>query len=490
VGLKQQVVKGVSWSFLEQLTRQVMAIGVTAVLARILSPDDYGLVALSSIFVGFLSLFGDLSIGAALIQKSNPDDRDISTSFWTSVSTGFVIAGVLCAISPFVSHYYNQPLLTNIIVISAISFCITPIWSTHKVLLTKKMEFNKLAMINIVFSVFASGASLILALSGMGVWSLVLGGLVASFLITPLVWYHEKWRPLFLFDRTSFKALFSFSSYLLSFNVINYFARNFDNLIVGKYLGANILGIYSMAYNLMMKPLQQISWSICGVLFPAFSSIQGDIARIRSAYLKVVNVIATITFPMMMGLIMVSREFILVMVGPKWAGVIEPLQVLCLVGALQSVGTTVGSLFTSLGRADLQFKTGTINSVGHVIGFIICIRWGLMGIVTGYLVTNIIFVCSTQYVVLRLVNLPIKDFLRSLRMPFINSVFMVLALLGFRYLDSAFLQLNMYLNLIASISLGALVYTIFTLLSMDKILRDELKGLIGKRAKAVEVAVD
>jgi PST family polysaccharide transporter len=489
MSLKKQVVKGVSWNFFEQLTRQVMSIGVTAVLARILSPDDYGLVALSAIFVGFLSLFGDLSIGAALIQKSNLDDRDISTSFWTSILTGFVIAAALCAIAPFAARYYNQPLLTYIIVVSAVSFFITPLWSTHKVLLTKKMEFNKLAMINIVFSVFASVASLILALSGRGVWSLVLGGLVASILITPLVWYFEKWRPRFIFDRASFKALFSFSSYLLSFNVLNYFARNFDNLIVGKYLGANVLGIYSMAYNLMMKPLQQISWSICGVLFPAFSSIQGDIPRIRSAYLKVVNVIATITFPMMMGLIMVSREFILVMVGPKWAGVIEPLQVLCLVGALQSVGTTVGSLFTSQGRADLQFKTGTINSVGHVIGFIISIRWGLMGIVTGYLITNIIFVCSTQFVVLRLIQLPIKDFLRSLKIPVINSALMVLTLIGFRYLDTVFLQMNMYLNLITSISLGALVYSGATLLFIDRKQRDELKGLVGRGSKQVDAVV-
>jgi len=488
VRLKQQVVKGVSWNFCEQFSRQFISIGVTAVLARILSPSDYGLVALSSIFIGFLSLFGDLSIGSALIQKANIHNRHISTSFWTSVFTGISLAIVLCVIAPFVAIYYEQPLLVYIIDISAVSFIITPIWSTHKTLMTKRLEFNKLALINIVFAVLAAISSLILALSGLGVWSLVFGGLIASALITPLVWHFEKWRPGLIFDRNCFSELFGFSSYLLSFNIINYFARNFDNLLVGRYLGANVLGIYSMAYSLMMKPVQQISWSITAVLFPAFSSIQGDVARIRSAYLKVAKGIATITFPMMIGLAIVSREFILVMVGTKWEGVILPLQVLCYVGAFQSIGTTVGSLFNSLGRADLQFKTGTITALGHVIGFIICIRWGLMGLVKGYLVTNIIFICFTQYIALRLIQLPIKNFIRALKMPVINSGLMVLALLPYRRLDNDFIHLGIYMNLVSSVCLGVVVYVVFTLLFMDRKQIEELKLFVMARLKPNSVS--
>lgn len=468
MGLKQQVVKGVSWNFIDQISRQVISVGVTAVLARILSPNDYGLVALSAIFIGFLSLFSDLCIGSALIQKKDIDDQHISTSFWTSLATGTTIAIVLCGIAPFVARYYEQPLLTYIIDISAVSFVISTLWSTHKILLSRKLEFNKIAAINILFASFSAVSSLMFALSGLGVWSLVLGGLLASVMITPAVWYFEKWRPKFVFDRRCFRELFSFSSYLLSSNIIVYFARNTDNLIVGKYLGAGILGIYSMSYNLMMKPLQQISWSITAVLFPAFSSIQNDISSIRSGYLKVVKGIASITFPMMMGLMMVCREFILVMIGPKWVGVVEPLQVLCLVGAMQSISTTVGAIFNSLGRSDLQFKTSGITSILHVIGFIICIRWGLMGLVKGYLVTNIFAFIFSQYFALRLINLSIKEFIFALTMPAVNSGIMMMALMGYRYLDGAFMHLGVFSMLVSSVSIGTLVYILFTLMFMNR----------------------
>lgn len=488
MSLKQQVVKGVSWNFIEQIIRQVMSVGVTAVLARMLSPNDYGLVALSSIFIGFLSMFGDLSIGSALIQKNNLEDHEISTSFWICVFTGLTLAIILCAIAPFAAQYYDQPLLSYIIIISALSFVITPIYSTHKILLTKKLQFNKMAQLNILLAGFAAVASLILAISGYGVWSLVLGDLIATIMLIPIVWHFEKWRPKFIFDRACFKSLFSFSSYLLSSNVLFYFARNFDNLIVGKYLGANVLGIYSMAYKLMMKPLQQISWSVTTVLFPAFSTIQDDIGRIRSGYLKVIKGIALITFPMMFGLMIVSREFILVMVGPKWEGVIQPLQVLCLVGAIQSVGTTFGSIFISLGRADLQFKTGVVNSVGHIIGFIICIRWGLMGLVKGYLVTSTIFFCSTCYVMMRLINLPLKHFVTSMNMSVVNTIIMVLALMGFRHLDTNFMKLNIYLNLTISILLGVLVYIGSTLLFMGRDERNELSAMVFKNRKPVSIS--
>lgn len=487
MGLKQQVIKGVSWNFFEQVTRQLVSVAVTTILARILVPNDYGLVALSSIFVGFVCLFESLSIGSAIIQRTNLDERYISTSFWTSVFTGITLLIIMFAIAPLAANYYEQPRLTVLIDVAAITVLISPVTSTHKMLLSKKMEFGKLSAINIFVAVINSVSSLILAVYGMGVWSLVLGGLIANILVIPLVWCFEKWRPQFIFDKKCFSDLFSFSSYLLSSNVVFYFARNADNLVVGKFLGANALGIYSMAYNLMMKPLQQISWSITAVLFPAFSSIQHDIVRIRTAYLKAVAGIALITFPMMMGLMVVAREFILVMVGQKWTDVIMPLQVLCLVGALQSVGTTVGSIFNSLGRADLQFKTGTINSIGHVIGFLICIRWGIMGLVKGYLLTNIIFISVTQLVAVRLIKLSIVEFLAALKMPAINSMIMVMILYGYKYINARFIGLNMYLTFVSTVGIGIVVYIFLTLMFMDKQIVNEIKGAIKRRFRMPDV---
>ena len=215
-------------------------------------------------------------------------------------------------------------------------------------------------------------------------------------------------------------------------------------------------------------------------------NIQGDVGRIRVAYLKVVKGIATITFPMMAGLMIVSREFILVIVGTKWEGVILPLRVLCLVGALQSVGTTVGSIFNSLGRADLQFKTGIINSMGHIIGFIVCIRWGLMGIVKGYLVTNIIFVCSTQLISIRLIQLSVRDLLQSLKMPLLNTTILVLVLLSYKHIWHNLKYTNNAISLFTTVALGIVVYIGSTLLLMNRNQINELKEMFGKKVNQTD----
>ena len=462
LGLKQVVIKGVSWNLLEQICKQLISVVVTAVLARILSPNDYGLVALSTIFVGFICLFESLSIGSALIQRTNIDDRYISTSFWTSIATGIVLVILLFAIAPFASRYYNQPLLKEIIWASSINILIGPITAIHRNILAKNMKFKLISLINIMMAVASGVSSISLALLGFGVWSLVFGSIIGSIFIIPFVWNYEKWRPKLIFDVECFKDMFGFSSYLLASNIVFYFARNTDKLIVGKQLGANSLGFYTMAYTLMMKPIQQISWAITSVLFPAFSSIQGDIPRIRSAYLRVVSFIAIVTFPMMAGLMVVSSEFIQVLIGHKWLGVVAPLQVLCLVGALQSIGTTAGSIFNSIGRADLQFKTGCISSVGHIAGFFLSIKWGLMALVKVYLLTNIIFTIYTLFVASKQINLPLKDFLLAMKIPIVNSCIMMIALKVYGYLSSTYFEINQYAFLISTVCLGVIVYVSLT----------------------------
>lgn len=490
MGLKQRVLKGVSWNIIDQIARQIISLIVTAILARILNPDDYGLVALSAIFIGFISLFENLSAGVAVIQKSDIDTNYISTVFWTSAITGVVLTIILCATAPLVASYYNKPILTYIIIISSLNFIVNSVYSTHKSLIAKKLEFHKIAAINVGLGLITAIASLILAVLGFGVWSLVYAGVIANLFIIPLVWHLEKWRPRLLFDVNSFRDLFGCSSYVLSFNMVIYLARNFDNLIIGKFLGAATLGLYSMAYTLMMKPIQQISWAITGVLFPAFSSIQDDIPRIRHAYLKVIRTISLVTFPMMMGLMMLSREVILVVMGPKWEGVVPPLQVLCFVGALQSVNTTTGSIFTSLRKVDLQFRVGIITSIGHIIGFMVGINWGIMGLVKAYLMTNVIFFFYSHYFANKIIQLPMKEFLYVMRLPAFNTVIMIIFISIWRYIDNAYLNATMIWYLISSVSIGFTTYMVCTMLFMDESEANEIKHILMQKLKPAKANVD
>jgi len=463
LGLKREFIKGTFWTTFSQVSVQIISIGVTIVLARLLQPEDFGIVALSGVFVGFVGLFGGLGMGSAIIQRQNINDDYLSTSFGVSIFTGIGIAFVLTIISPFAAKFYDKDIVKYIIMVSSIGFLLGPFTSIHTTILTKRLEFNKLAFIAITTQIIAGITSISVALMGFGVWSLVLGGLVAQALIIPIIWHIVKWRPRLIFIKQCFKDLFGFSSNLLASNLFSYFARNFDNLIIGKILGAQALGYYSIAYNLMMKPLEHISWAVGRVLFPTFSIIQADKERVRLAYLKIIRSISLITFPMMMGLMMVSKEFVLIFYGAKWEPVIIPLQLLCLVGALHSIGTTVGTIFNSQGRADLQLKIGLFNSTIYVIAFLVGIKWGLLGLIIGYISATIPLLFSTQYFANRLISLKMRTFLKALLPATICTLLMVTVVSMFSYLNGLVLHLTMIITLITSIALGIASYTVFGL---------------------------
>lgn len=473
-----------------QISVQIISFGVTIVLARLLQPEDFGIVALSAVFVGCVGLFGGLGMGSAIIQRQNINDDYLSTSFWVSIVAGIGIALVLIAISPFAAKFYDKDIIKYIIMVSSIGFLLGSFTSIHTTILTKRLEFNKLAFIAITTQVISGITSISIAVMGFGVWSLVFGGLVAQALLIPIVWYMVKWRPRFLFIKKCFKDLFGFSSNLLAFNLFNYFARNFDNLIIGKILGAQALGYYSMAYSMMMKPLQHISWAIGRVLFPAFSGIQDDKARVRSAYIKVIRSISLITFPMMIGLMIVAREFILTCYGTKWEPVIIPLQLLCIVGALQSTGTTVGTIFNSQGRSDLTLKWGLFASTIYIIAFLVGIRWGLIGLIIAYISVGIPMWPLSHYFANRLISLNMGTFFKALFPATACSILMAVVLFVFKYFNDLILHLNIPITLITSIVLGAVSYTIFalTLFKIPEV--EEAKGFIKQKLAVLSIQVN
>lgn len=431
------------------------------VLARLLNPEDFGMVALSDVFLGFAYLFADLGMGPAIIQRKEIDDDYLSTSFWVSVATGLAITFLLCAASPLIAAFYGRDLLKEIIMLSSTTFLLGSLSSIHKTILTKKLEFNKIAYINITSKVISSISSVTIAFLGFGVWSLVLGGAIGHLLVTPLAWHLEKWRPRLLFRKKCFVDMFGFSSNLLAFNFFNYFARNADNLIIGRVLGAEILGYYSLAYNVMLKPLQYISWSVGNVLFPALSSLQESKERVRSAYVKVVRSISLITFPMMFGLIVVSREFILTFYGEKWEPVIVPLQLLCIIGAMQSIGTTVGIVFNSQGRSDLQLKWGVFASTVYVIAFLAGVKLGLIGLIFLYMAAGIPLWPLSHYIANKLIGLDMKVFFKAMLPSAAASILMFLTLMGLKLIYIQTLPLKPYSVLMLLITLGVVLYLFF-----------------------------
>jgi PST family polysaccharide transporter len=253
-----------------------------------------------------------------------------------------------------------------------------------------------------------------LALRGAGAWSLVISSLAGTCVTTVLIWLSSPWRPRWLLSWKELRSIASYSLNLSGFNLVNYFSRNADNTIVGRYLGAYQLGFYQLAYNVMLYGVQNISQVMGRVLFPVFAKVQDDNPRFRQAYIKAVSTIAVITFPMMAGVMAVAEPFVRAVLGEKWHPVASLLIILAPVGLMQSVVTTVGNIYYAKGRADWLFRWGLFGTVVSVSSFFAGLPWGIRGVAVGYLIANLLMIYPVFAIPFRLIDLKMNDFLRPI----------------------------------------------------------------------------
>jgi len=423
--MRTRTLSGVAWSGAAQLTRQLLYFIISVILARLMSPREFGLIAMATIFTSFAALFSDLGLGAAIIQKSDIEERHLSTVFWINIVAGTLITALVIAAAPLIAMFYQEPALRLLTMVIAFNFVIGAFKVVHNALLQKAMNFRKSALIEIT-SVFISGSTAaVAALSGWGVWSIVTQSLVLTSTSVIMVWLCSTWRPTLNCDTKAFRELIGFSFNLLGFNVLNYWIRNLDHVLVGKFISSAALGIYIRAYGLMMLPVSQISNVLARVMFPAMSAIQKDINKSKEVYLRATRIIALVTFPLMVGMLVVAEPFVLTVYGNNWQEVIPILKIFCLNGALQSVGTTVGWIYISQGRTDLMFKWGIFAGMIRGISSIIGLRWGVIGVASAYVLSGCIVLWYPAWAIPgRLIGLSFGEMLKNLWEPFYCTVFM------------------------------------------------------------------
>ena len=473
MNLRKKTIKGLAWSGISQVGRQIIQLVITAILARLLSPNDFGLLGMALVFVNFAYIFNEMGMTGALIQKQDAQEKHYSSVFWLNILSGIVLMLITIISSPFIAKFYNKPELENILKVISLNFVIASFSMVQKTLFTKEMEFKKLAIIELVAVITGGVVGIILAYLGYKVWSLVYQLLTFTFVNMLLLWLVSKWKPKLIFSLSAIKDIFKFSINLTGFNVLNYFARNIDKLLIGKFLGSQALGFYSLAYRLMIYPLRNISWVVSKVMFPAFSKIQNDLQKVRQVYMKMVKAISLITFPMMLGLFAVAPEFVNVVFGPKWQPLVVLIRILCYCGMLQSVGTTVGTILLSQGRADLQFKMQILGTILVTLSIMIGLKWGINGVALFYTLQSIGWVHFTFYVVNRIIKLPYKEFYSKMINSYKISIFTTVIVLLMRL----FINFSAPFKLISAICLGIGIY-IFLLLVTKEIKFDNKKVIL------------
>jgi O-antigen/teichoic acid export membrane protein len=411
---RQRTINGITWSVVSRLGRMALMFVISVILARLLSPREFGLVAMITVITSFAAIFAELGFSAALVQKQDIQQEQLSSVFWLNVGAGLLLTLVFAAGAPLISRFYREPMLTPLTIFISTSFLISSLNIVQNTLLTKALDFRTLSIVELSAVLVAGIISIAMALAGFGAWSLAAQSVLISAVTAVLLWILSDWRPSLLFRWTAVKALLGFSMSLFGTKVLNYWVRNIDYLLIGRFLGSDPLGVYSRAYDVMLFPLASVSRVLSRVMFPSMSIIQENKPRVANLYLRMTRTIALITFPMMLGLFVTVEPFVLVVFGPQWIGMIPVLRILSLVGMTQSIGTLNGNLYLSQGRADLQLKVGLVLKTNAILGIVIGLQWGIVGVAVGYAIASFINSYPSFYFAGRLVHLTFRELLRNL----------------------------------------------------------------------------
>jgi PST family polysaccharide transporter len=427
MSLRASATEGVKWSSASHFGRRALSLLTNIVLARLLAPSDFGLVGMAAVVIGFVEVFRDMGTASAIIQRRDVSDGLLSSIFWINALFGCVAMAVLLLISPLFGLFYRNASVVPILQLLSLSFPLSGLAILQQALMERRLAFHTLAKIEILSAAMASAVGISSALSGLGVWSLVYQTLTSTLLTTALLWLCARWRPRFVFSWKETRSVMSFSLNLTAFNVLNFFARNADNFLIGRYLGAEALGYYDLAYRVMVYPLQGISAVIGRVMFPLYAQLQEDLQSFRNAYLSVAWAIAFVSFPMMLGLAAVARGFVLTLFGNKWEPVIGLLLILAPLGAIQSVASTVGSIYQARGRADwlLRWEIGASTLI--IVSFVIGLNWGVLGVAAAYAIAFLILVYPSFAISFSLIDLRVRQLGDVLWRPMVCSLMMAVA---------------------------------------------------------------
>ena len=422
--LRKRTLSGLGWSGASQFFGQGLQFVISAVLARLLSPREYGLLGMVVVFTGFATSFSDLSLGASIIQKQDVSKKHLSSVFWINVLIGGFLSLVFLLLSPLIADFYSEPALRTLTAVLAFTFTVNSLNVVQTALLDKSLNFRAKFQVDVVSISIAGTAALVMALSGAGVWSLVGQTLIVAMIRVAVMWRLSDWRPQMSFDWSAIKELMRFSKHLVGFGVVHYWSRNFDKLLIGRLLGSAALGIYGLSDRLMRLPLTNVTNITHSVMFPALSAMQQNVEGMKRVYLRANRMIAVLTFPLMTGLCVLAEPVIVAVYGNKWQGAIAVVQILCFAGMSQSVYNTASWIFLSRGRTDILFRLGVYATAIRIAGVFVGIHWGLTGVAWAYVLGGVLIWYPTWASAGRLIQTRFYELLKNLAGPFYCSAAM------------------------------------------------------------------
>jgi O-antigen/teichoic acid export membrane protein len=446
---------GMRWKLTTQVVTQVTRLGVAVLLARLMSPFEFGLAGLALVFAPLAYVFTDL--GAALVQQRRQTEDDRSTAFWMSIAIGIVLTLIGLAVAGPIARFYGEPEVEELFMVLSASFLLTAAATTHNALLHRAMAFRRIELANMVAALGGAAVAVTVALLGGGAWAIILQLVANSLLVLILFWALSPWRPTRRFSRQSLRGLSAFTAHNTGSNLLHYLEGNTDNLLIGRVLGPASLGVYSIAYNLMLYPVTRFAVPIHQVMFPLLARIQDDDARVCRMWLRVTRVVAAIVAPMMIGLIVVAPEFVDVLLGEKWADATPIVQILAVAGLVYAVRVPCTSVLLAKGRARALFRFGLASATLLITGFFVTVSWGVNAVAAAFTASFLVMTPVLVTLAARSLGVPTRQYVRNLRGAAIATMAMALVTLAIRQL-LVHLDVAPIAVLAAVVAVGASVY--------------------------------
>lgn len=474
---RKDVSKGMTWKLVEQFLRYGLQFVIGVILARLLSPTEFGLVGIVGIFLGVLPIFIDGGFGSALLQKKNPTETDYSTVFYVNVGMGAFLSFLMYVSSASIAAYFKNDDLTNISRVLSFSLFIVSIGSVHNIILSNKLNFKGIAQVFISSQVISGVLSILAAGLGAGIWALVIKIISQNLLSTTFLLFKTKWMPLRIFDFDALKKLFSFGSYLFLGNVLQVLVKNVNLFVVGKYHTPLELGYYTRAEQFSKVPFQNLTMAVQKVLFPAFSQIQDNTVKLMRVNQTMMSVLMYMSATTMMVLFLCAEPVVILLVGEVWRPVIPYLQLLCLSIVWYPAHSINVNILNVLGKSKLTLIISGIKNLLMipvlVMGVLISVKAMLIGMIVHSVIGYMINTYYTGSIMGYSLKLQQKQIMPSLTMSILIGV-------GLYFVQFAFIVSNEWLKLLlnggSAILLVILVSELFKITGYQ-----ELKNQIKKR---------
>lgn len=473
--LKQKTKKGLYWSAASNFANQGMRFVFGLILARMLSPDTYGVIGMLTVFLCVVQVFIDCGFSQALIAKQDRTQKDFSTEFFFNIGVGLIGYCLLFISAPFIAEFYNMPLLTSVLRVVGLGVIINSLCVVQSAQFAIRLDFKTPAKLAVITNMFSGVVGIFLAYCGYGVWALVFQQIAGNFLNGILLWILAGWRPTFEFSRDSFRYLWSYGSKILASSLIQQVYDNLYPLVIGKFFSARQLGLYSRAQGFATLPSSNISGILGNVSFPILSKINNDSPRLMRIYRQMIETAAFIIFPLMLGLFAIADPLVKVLLNQQWYDCIIILQLLCCALLWQPISAINLSILKVIGRTDIILKLEIIKRIAGIVSIVCSIPFGIIGMCIGYMILYMFcFILNTIYIS-KITNTPLSLYFKDIMPPLLASIAMCIIVLSI----ISFVESNV-LAIIVGITIGILCYYLFSLFFLKEQLKYALSFIKNK----------